>query len=92
MTIRPLLPDVPRPDTAPSTPSDREVNAFARAVDAVRAIFEDAQRAENAYASGAGSLRDAVYERARADVAISVAASAAQRAAQAMQTLLSMQI
>lgn len=89
MTVRPL-----QPDEAPARRAAREADAgaFARAVDAFDAIFEDATRAENRYAGGRGSLRAAVYERAQADVAIAVAAAAAQRASQAMQTILSMQI
>jgi hypothetical protein len=89
VTVRPLQPDeAPATHAAPRA----DASAFARAVDALGAIFEDATRAENRYAGGHGSLRAAVYERARADVTLAVAAAAAQRTAQAMQTLLSMQI
>jgi flagellar hook-basal body complex protein FliE len=51
-----------------------------------------AQSAEDAFARGAGSLQDAVYERARADVALAVATAAAQRGAQAIQSILNMQV
>ncbi len=89
MTVRPLQRDV-----APVIQASSHANAdrFAQAVDALGSIFTEATRAEDAYARGAGSLRDAVYDRVRADVALSVAVAAAQRSAQAMQTLLSMQI
>ena len=90
MTVRALLPDSPQPDE-PARVQPSAADAFARAVDAVGGIFEQAQRAENAYAAGAGSLRDAVYERVRADVVLSVAVAAAQRTAQAVQSVLSMQ-
>jgi flagellar hook-basal body complex protein FliE len=92
MTVRVLQPDVPPRGAEPPNPSAADAGAFARAIDAVGAIFETAQRAEDAFASGAGSLRDAVYRRAQADVALAVAAAAAQRAAQAMQSILNMQI
>jgi flagellar hook-basal body complex protein FliE len=51
-----------------------------------------AEKAEDAFASGAGRLQDAVYERARADVALSVATAAAQRGAQAISSILNMQV
>ncbi len=51
-----------------------------------------ATRAEDAFAYGAGMLEAAVYERARADVALSVATATAQRFAQAIQSVLNMQI
>lgn len=92
MTVRVLQPDVAPPGAAASSSAASDAGAFARAIDAVGAIFESAQRAEDAFANGAGTLRDAVYQRARADVALAVAAAAAQRAAQAMQTILNMQV
>lgn len=91
MTVRLLSPDRPVVDAAPSASPD-DGTAFARTVDAVGAVFRGAQQAEDAYARGAGSLRDAVYERARADVALSIAVAAASRAAQAVQNVLNMQI
>jgi flagellar hook-basal body complex protein FliE len=90
MTVRLLTPDSGSPDASPAAPSDD--GAFARAVDAVGSIFRSAQQAEDAYARGAGSLREAVYERARADVALSIAVAAASRAAQAVQSVMNMQI
>lgn len=92
MTVRALVPDAPRPDVTPYASASNGADRFARAVDAVGAIFEQAQRAEDAFAGGAGSLRDAVYDRVRADVVLSVAVAAAQRAAQAISTVLSMQV
>ena len=90
MTVRPLLPDAA--PQALAHPDDGDASAFARAVDAAGAIFTDASRAEDAFANGNGSLRNAVYDRVRADVVLSVAVAAAQRASQAVQTVLSMQI
>jgi flagellar hook-basal body complex protein FliE len=91
MTVRPLSPDRAAADAGPLSPSGDD-NAFARTVDAVDSIFSAAQRAEDAYARGAGTLRDAVYERTRADVTLSIAVAAASRAAQAVQSVLNMQI
>ncbi len=91
MTVRLLYPDAPRPDSAPHADTNGAA-AFAQAVDALGAIFEDAKRAEDAYAGGSGDLRGAVYTRARADVALAVAVAAAQRTAQAVQSVLNMQI
>lgn len=92
MTVRLLVPDVPVLDVAPRSADNDGGSAFARTVDSLGSVFADATAAENAYAGGTGTLRDEIYERVRADVALSVTVAAAQRAAQAMQTLLSMQI
>ncbi len=83
-----------QPDVAPSSQSSgaSQPAAFARALDAVGAILDGATRAEDAYAHGGGSLQAAVYERGRADVALAVVTAAAQRAAQAVQTMLNLQI
>jgi len=83
-----LQPDAAPQGTAPST----DPTGFARALDAIGAVLGAATQAEDAYASGAASLQEATYRRAEADVALSVATAAAQRAAQAVQTLLNMQI
>ena len=86
-----LQPDVPQPDVG-APPEGSDAGAFARAVDALGAIFGDAKAAEDAYAGGGGSLREAVYERARADGALAGGVAAAQRTAQAMQSVFNMQI
>ncbi|HEY9084345.1 MAG TPA: flagellar hook-basal body complex protein FliE [Candidatus Tyrphobacter sp.] len=91
MTVRLLQPDAPQTD-APPAPARADTDAFAHAVDALGAIFEDAKAAEDSYAAGGGSLREAMYERARADVALAVAVAAAQRTAQAVQSVFNMQI
>ena len=87
MTVEPLVPDAP----PPSGPSHAD-GLFARAVDAVAAALTDATRAEDSFAYGHGSLQDAIYERAQADVALSVATATAQRLAQAVQSVLNMQV
>ena len=90
MRVDLLVPDAP---AAPlGAPSAGEPNAFARLVDAAGAILEGADRAEAAFAAHRGGLQEMVVERARADIALQVAASAAQRTAQSISTLLAMQI
>jgi flagellar hook-basal body complex protein FliE len=82
------------PDVAPQTPPDAPADgaAFSQTLDALGATLDRAQRAEDAFAAKAGSLQDAVYERARADVALAVATAAAQHAAQAIGSVLNMQV
>ncbi|HEY8322048.1 MAG TPA: flagellar hook-basal body complex protein FliE [Candidatus Baltobacteraceae bacterium] len=81
------------PDAAVATPVPPALpEAFARALDGVSDALTGANRAEDAFAAGRGSLQDAAYERARADVAISVAIAVAGRTAQVVQSLLSMQV
>ncbi len=90
MRVEPLVPDV----AAPRGPQATQPSAdpFARLVDAAGAIFETADRAEASFAAHRGGLQEMVVERARADIALQVAASAAQRATQAVSTLLGMQL
>ena len=80
------------PDVAQAAPPQPSTSAFQKALDDVGAVLNSATHAEDAFANGVGSLQDAVYERTRADVAISVATAAAQRAGQALQSILNMQI
>jgi hypothetical protein len=57
------------------------------------AVYErHAAHTRRAFASGGGGLQNAIFERAKADVLLSVASAAAQRTAQALSTILSMQI
>jgi flagellar hook-basal body complex protein FliE len=66
--------------------------AFSAMLDDLGAMFGKAQQSEDAFASGTGDLQSAVYERAKADVALSVATAAAQKAVQALQAVLNMQV
>lgn len=90
--------DVLIPDSPASAPSRTALatgganDAFARLVDAAGSILTGAERAEHAFAAHHGGLMEMVVERARADIALQVAASAAQRAAQSISTVLGMQI
>jgi flagellar hook-basal body complex protein FliE len=87
VTVEPLVPDAP---TATALPRDGAF--FARALDAVEEALTGATRAEDAFAYGRGRLQDAIYERAQADVALSVATATAQRIVQAVQSVLNMQV
>ena len=89
MRIEPLV-----PDAAPQRPQrdTQQDGVFGSLLDGLGAALGGAQRAEDAFAAGSGDLQHAIYERARADVALSVATAAAQRTAQALQSVLSMQV
>lgn len=89
MRVETLIPDVaPLPRSA-NTPRP---DAFGKMLDDLGSVLGNAQNAEDAFAAGAGDLQTAVYERARADVALSVATAAAQRTSQALQSILNMQV
>jgi hypothetical protein len=87
--VEPLLPDAPLPAVAPRT---ADAASFAQALDAVGSALGGAERAEDAFAGGSGTLQSAVYARARADVVLAVATAAAQRSAQAISSILNMQV
>ncbi|MBV8490597.1 MAG: hypothetical protein JO199_08710 [Candidatus Eremiobacteraeota bacterium] len=88
MNVEPIVPDTAFPPA--SSPPDRA--GFAAALDALGGVLSSAQHAEDAFAVGTGPLHEAVYERARADVALAVATAAAQRAATAITSILNMQV
>ena len=88
MKVEPLLPDAP-----PIADDDSgDAGAFARALDALGGVLIGANRAEDAFAYGRGSLQETIYERAQADVALSVATATAARLTQAVQSVLNMQV
>ncbi|HZZ00809.1 MAG TPA: flagellar hook-basal body complex protein FliE [Candidatus Baltobacteraceae bacterium] len=91
MKVELLHPDLPAAPERSAGGSDA-AKLFADVAQALGATLDRADKAENAFAGGAGSLQAAVYERARADVALSVATAAAQRATQAIQSILNMQV
>ncbi len=88
MKVEPLIPDAP--SVADGDPDDAA--AFTRALDALGGVLVGANRAEDAFAYGGGSLQEAIYERAQADVALSVATATAARLTQAVQSVLNMQV
>jgi len=67
-------------------------SAFGALVDAAGAMLAGADRAESAFAAHRGGLQEMVVERARADIALQIAATTAQRAAQALSAVLGMQV
>jgi flagellar hook-basal body complex protein FliE len=88
MRVEPLVPDAP-----PAVNETRDdLSGFVQSLDALAGVLGTAVRAEDDFAYGRGTLQDAVYERARADVALSVATATAQRIAQAVQSVLNMQV
>ena len=91
MRVDLLVPDGPAAPVGPR--SERAAaNPFQRLVDAAGAILAGADRAEAAFAARRGGLQEMVVERARADIALQIAASTAQRTAQSLSTLLATQI
>ena len=89
MRVEALIPDVaPRERDAMAG----DASAFGKALDDLGGILGKAAHAEDAFAARSGDLQSAVYDRARADVALSVATAAAQRATQALQSILNMQV
>jgi flagellar hook-basal body complex protein FliE len=86
MIVVPLVPDV-APPAAVSAPAGSG-HAFAALLGAATRSLDAAAQAETAFASGRGGLQEMVVARAHADIALQVAATAAARTAQALQTLL----
>jgi hypothetical protein len=87
MRVEPLIPDAPV--AAPPAPAAR---AFGALLDAASGALAGADAAERAFIAQRGGLQAMVVERARADIALQIAAAGAQRVAQGLQTLLGMSI
>lgn len=81
---------------APSGADSLGGDAFSRALRAAfagaGAALERADAAEHAFVARRGGLQEMVLERARADVVLSLASSTASRTAQALSTILGMQV
>ncbi|HZZ65318.1 MAG TPA: flagellar hook-basal body complex protein FliE [Candidatus Baltobacteraceae bacterium] len=88
MIVTPLIPDAP----ATSASARHDSAAFENVLNGLGSVFASANAAEDRFANGGADLQQAIYERARADVALAVATAAAQRTAQALQSVLSMQV
>lgn len=91
MQVAPLIPDV-APDAPSVTPLPSAGSTFGGLVDAASGVLAEADNAERAFAAHRGGLQEMVVERARADIALQIAAGSAQRVTQGLQTLLGMQI
>ena len=95
MTVTPFVPDVPSPPSnAPASQKNDAPQAgeFGKILNGLGSVLGGANSAEDAFANGTGDLQSAIYERARADVALAVATAASQRAAQALQAIFTMQV
>ena len=91
MQVTPLVPDV-APDAPRAAAPPAAGGTFGSLVDAAGAALAQADAAERAFSAHAGGLQEMVVERARADIALQIAAASAQRVTQGLQTLLGMQI
>jgi hypothetical protein len=91
MSVESLVPDVSA-DAPVRSPLPGTGGAFGALVDAAGGVLAQADDAERAFAAHRGGLQEMVVERARADIALQLAAASAQRVAQGLQTLLGMQI
>jgi flagellar hook-basal body complex protein FliE len=87
MRVEPLVPDVAAP-----APAATGGGAFGALVDAAAGALANADAAERAFIAHRGGLQEMVLERARADIALQIAAAGTQRVAQGLQTLLGMQL
>ncbi len=90
MMIVPLLPDEAAP--LPQESSKSSASVFGRVLDELGATLRRAQASEDAFAGGSGSLRAAIYDRAQADITVTVAVAAVSRTVQSLQAILQMQI
>jgi hypothetical protein len=88
MRVEPLVPDV----AAPASAAPAGGGAFGALVDAASGALASADAAERAFIAHRGGLQEMVLERARADIALQIAAAGTQRVAQGLQTLLGMQL
>ena len=97
MTVTPLEPDSPlQSPSVSSSPAAEGASSFgsfvSRALGAASGALERADAAEHAFAHGRGGLQEMMVERAQADVALSIATTAASRVTQAVSTILGMQV
>jgi flagellar hook-basal body complex protein FliE len=93
MNVEALVPDIASGDAPAVSIVPRPAgNAFGDLVESAGNVLAGADRAERAFAAHQGGLQEMVVERARADIALQLAAAGAQRVTQGLQTLLGMQI
>jgi flagellar hook-basal body complex protein FliE len=92
-TIPKFFPAIPDDSPALGASTDPSFGALVeRMFGGTSAALERADTAERAFARGRGGLQEMVLERAQADVALSIASATAARTAQALTTILGMQI
>jgi flagellar hook-basal body complex protein FliE len=92
MNVEPLVPDIASGDAPAVSVVPRPAGVFGDLVESAGNVLAGADRAERAFAAHQGGLQEMVVERARADIALQLAAAGAQRVTQGLQTLLGMQI
>ena len=92
MQIAALVPDVAPDETPAVTALPNAGGTFGDLVNAAGGALTRADDAEHAFIAHRGGLQEMVVERARADIALQLAAASAQRVTQGLQTLLGMQI
>jgi flagellar hook-basal body complex protein FliE len=91
MTITPIEPDAPLQTPDAGSPASFGA-VLQHALSAAGGALQGADAAERAFVAGRGGLQEMMVERAQADVMLSIATSAASRTAQAISTILGMQI
>jgi flagellar hook-basal body complex protein FliE len=91
MQVESFVPDVAA-DAPVVTALPDTGRAFGDLVDAAGGVLAKADDAERAFAAHRGGLQEMVVERARADIALQIAAASSQRVTQGLQTVLGMQI
>jgi flagellar hook-basal body complex protein FliE len=99
VTVTPLVPNPAPDDTldiplapAPAMRDETFGSALLQALDGAGAALARADRAEQSFVHGSGGLQEMVVERAQADVALAIAGATASRTAQALSTILGMQV
>lgn len=88
MNVAPLELDLPQA----RAPRHADANAFGAALTEVANALEGADAAETAFAQRRGGLQEAVIARAKADVMLQIATTAASRTTQALSSMLNMQV
>ncbi len=93
MIVSAIVPDLaPRAIAQPSGDAGAAAHAFGTLLQSASQALARASDAETAFAAGSGGLQEMVVARAHADIALQVAATAASRTAQGLQTLLGMSV
>lgn len=96
------IPDIPEsaphaelltPENAkPGDPLSSYFSGIVNSLDGAHQALEGAQQAENAFIAGKGGLQEMIFERARADSILQVASSVASKGAQAISSIMNMQL
>ncbi len=89
----PLLPNSAAAGSPPDATGSASFGAaLANAFETASGALAQADRSERAYAHGTGALQAMVLDRAQADIALTIATTAASRTSQALSTILGMQV